>query len=531
MRLLYVAAVCFSVAGMTADPDTVLFDFESGSFRGWTIEGANPFGPAPFAASDEVRKWRSDRSFTGWQGKYMLIAGDTRSSQVPPGRILSPEFRITHPFLKFLLGGEAHPRVRVSLLVEGNEVRTAFGNNSYDLRLRGWDVSEFLDKRARIAIEDTADVPSLMRVDHFVLSSTPPPPVTTFEESRQESEALRFGELKHVFDPGPGRFVAHASVMRGLDDRWHLYAQIAPLRDRNRPEAHKTIWHATARDLFGPWSAPQAVLTADPAAGENFLWQPFAMVYDNTYWMFYVGSGVPWKGWDRNNNWRAGDFGKASTQGPYGIHLATSKDGFTWKRHSNLPLFTDSPFAFTPFVTRLKDRWVMYYASAEPADIAGKHAIVARTSPDLVQWEARRVVLLDSTNTTPWPEYSYFHSPLVFRRGEYWYILAGPTTASNQGRLQYRKLFRSQSALRWDATRDLKGIFLDGGANLVRNENGQLFLTHTSAKSGGVWIAPLVWNADWRRKPTLIDDDKPPSTSSGQPPDTEPAKELNPDKP
>jgi hypothetical protein len=491
MRFVFV--FCLWLLAGAAGPDKVLFDFESGTFQGWHVEGENPFGEKPFRAAEVVPKWRSDRNFSGWQGTYMVIAGDTRPAQVPSGKIISQRFTITHSYLKFWFGGEVHPRVRVSLVVDGQQLRTAFGNNSYDMRLRGWDVSELRGRTGRIAIENTSGVPSLMRLDHFHFSETPPPPIGAFDESRQESDVVRYGELKHVFAPEPGHYVAHASIVQGLDTKWHMYAQIGLLADQNKPENHKAIWHATASNLFGPWSKAERVLVADASAGESFLWQPFVMVHEERYWMFYVGSGVPWKGWDRNNDWRAKNFGKQSTQGPYGIHLATSVDGISWKRESNLPLFTDSPFAFTPFVVPLEHGWAMYYASAEPPSIKGKHAIVARTSSDLIQWQHRRVVLIDASENTPWPERSFFHSPVVFRRGRVWYLLAGPIDDNNQARLQYRKLFRSVDPMWWDVKKDLKGLFVDGSANLVANESATMFITHTGPHSGGVWIAPLLW--------------------------------------
>jgi hypothetical protein len=74
-----------------------------------------------------------------------------------------------------------------------------------------------------------------------------------------------------------------------------------------------------------------------------------------------------------------------------------------------------------------------------------------------------------------------------------WYLLAGPIDDNNQGRLQHRKLFRSVDPMWWDVKKDLKGLFLDGGANLIQNESGAMFVTHTGPHTGGVWIAPLLW--------------------------------------
>ena len=96
----------------------MLFDFESGTFDGWQVEGKETFGKAPFKAAAEVPQWGAHRSFTGWQGKYIVIVGDTRHGITSPGKLTSDEFTITHRYLKFLYGGEVHPRVKVYLLLD-----------------------------------------------------------------------------------------------------------------------------------------------------------------------------------------------------------------------------------------------------------------------------------------------------------------------------------------------------------------------------------------------------------------------------
>jgi len=493
----------------SAAEDKVLFDFESGTWSGWRYEGPADkptFGATPFKATGVVDKWRADRDFTGYHGDWMVIVGDTRHEGVKPGRLVSDEFEVSRPYLKFRFGAEAHPAVRICLEVDGGVVRTAYGNNSYDMRERGWDVRSLAGKKARLLIEDKADVPSLLRADYFRLSDEAPPELGIFDESEQESDILRYGEMRHLVSPPAGKFFSYAAVVRGPEGRWHLYAAQSDEADRYKPENQKTIVHATAEKLMGPWSVPSPVMTADSGQGEDFLWEPFVLVHERKFYMFYAGSGKPWKGWDKNNNWRQKDFGPGSTQGPFGIHLATSDDGVRWTRASKGPLFTDNPFAFTPFVMRHGGEWVMYYGGAEPATVMGQHAVLARTSKDLLTWGERRIVMRDVTTTTPWPEHSFFHDPFVFERGGEYYLLAGPINNDNQSRFHYRRLYRSKDPLHFDMRMDYKGIFAEGGPKLVR-EAGTDYVLHSGRYAGGVWAAPVHFrtpsNPAWAKRRIL----------------------------
>ena len=38
------------------------------------------------------------------------------------------------------------------------------------------------------------------------------------------------------------------------------------------------------------------------------------------------------------------------------------------------------------------------------------------------------------------------------------------------------------------------GLFVDGGADVVRGRDGRWYVTTTNAMTRGVWLAPLYWN-------------------------------------
>jgi hypothetical protein len=88
------------------------------------------------------------------------------------------------------------------------------------------------------------------------------------------------------------------------------------------------------------------------------------------------------------------------------------------------------------------------------------------------------------------------HSPHVFRRGDDWFLFAGPMGNRNQSRYHYRQFLCSRDPLRWETTPQeeapLRGLFVDGGARIFEAD-GQWWITHSGVYAGGVWLAPLTW--------------------------------------
>ena len=92
------------------------------------------------------------------------------------GSIVSPEFTIDRDFLDFEIAGGNHPepgpgQTVANLIVDGQVVRTATGNDSGTLNWRAWDVKDLAGKRAHIEIVDRATGGwGHVLADHFVLS-------------------------------------------------------------------------------------------------------------------------------------------------------------------------------------------------------------------------------------------------------------------------------------------------------------------------------------------------------------------------
>jgi fructan beta-fructosidase len=136
-------------------PGTVFADFEGDSYgAGWTATGT-------FAGTTPPAGTIGDQQpVGGYEGEQLVntfIDHDTGT-----GTITSPDFEISSRYINLLIGGGAHPYpgsannppTAVNLVVDGQVVRTATGQDSEQLNWTSWDVSELAGRTARIEIVD-----------------------------------------------------------------------------------------------------------------------------------------------------------------------------------------------------------------------------------------------------------------------------------------------------------------------------------------------------------------------------------------
>ncbi|MBE2181494.1 MAG: GH32 C-terminal domain-containing protein [Chthoniobacterales bacterium] len=143
-------------------PGKVYADFESvEAMDGWTAEGAAFQSPASS---------RVDR-ISGHLGRGLVRSNVSGSSYV--GRLVSPEFTITHPNINFLLaGGGKLGEVAVNLIIDGKPVRSSKPDSPEAMKWRGWNVSELVGKTATIEILDRSEERGFVAVDHIMFSDT-----------------------------------------------------------------------------------------------------------------------------------------------------------------------------------------------------------------------------------------------------------------------------------------------------------------------------------------------------------------------
>jgi hypothetical protein len=263
-------------------------------------------------------------------------------------------------------------------------------------------------------------------------------------------------------------------------ERTEFYGRVAALREEAKATGkpvfnnleERQFAHATAASLLqSPWKTEPFALVADEEKWqENVLWAPHIVYHEGLYFMFYTGGG---------------DF----DGGLFRMHLATSPDMKTWIRSESNPLFIDGYHARDPMVLNVGDEWVMYYtANSDPA--GGNHIVAYRTSPDLVNWSDRQTAFTDPTiGMGGGPT----ESPFVVRRGAYYYLFLSMRHGYIPGFYSDTGVFRSTDPFRW-SLEDQVGEIDAHAVEVIRDTDGQWYVSHCGWFQDGVYLAPLTWH-------------------------------------
>lgn len=281
------------------------------------------------------------------------------------------------------------------------------------------------------------------------------------------TDIVTTGEFVKIYDPSFGEssdwYINDHCFIYGSDNKWHMFGitHAEPLD----PADEDNFAHATA-DVFTqtPWKKQPYALTADESLGESHLWAPHVIEYQNKYYMYYCAGGP------NSQN--------------YHINLAVSKDLYNWTRHPENPMFIDGFDARDPFILKDGNRWIMYYTATDKPE-GGHHIVAARTSYNLVEWSEKTTVFTDpAEGTFGGPT----ESPTVIRRGKYYYLFIGP-------RDDYRgtSVYQSTDPFNWDIE-NIVGKINSHAAEVIRDGDGKLYVSHCGWGQGGVYLAPLYFN-------------------------------------
>ena len=88
----------------------------------------------PSAASPPKERFPNQQPVTGFKGKGLVNSyiGDDNAT----GKLISQPFTIKRNFIRFLIGGGAHPNTQIRLIVAGKVVRASSGHNEERLTAR-----------------------------------------------------------------------------------------------------------------------------------------------------------------------------------------------------------------------------------------------------------------------------------------------------------------------------------------------------------------------------------------------------------
>jgi fructan beta-fructosidase len=151
-------------------PDILFADFEGDDFGPWKATG-EAFGKGPAAGTlpDQMH-------VSGFKGNRLVNSYHNRDGTI--GTLTSPTFTIDRKYIAFLIGGGGHVgKTCVNLIVDGKVVRSSTGpsEGSEQLEDDGWDVSQWLGKRATIQAVDSATGGwGHVLLDHIVFTDTRP---------------------------------------------------------------------------------------------------------------------------------------------------------------------------------------------------------------------------------------------------------------------------------------------------------------------------------------------------------------------
>jgi len=124
--------------------------------------------------------------------------------------------------------------------------------------------------------------------------------------------------------------------------------------------------------------------------------------------------------------------------------------------------------------------------------------VACRTSDDLVHWSDRQIVYTDYHQGTG---YGPTESPFIVRRGDFYYLFIGPRpydhptdSLENWEHPGYvgTDVFRSEHRDLW-TNADFVGHIAAHAPEIVRDADGDWFVSHAGILQGGLYLTSLTW--------------------------------------
>ena len=155
--------------------DILFDDFEGDRFDAtWTCTG-DAFTQGPVPASVPL-----NYGMAGHHGRSLASSFPAEGKDKLQGKMVSAPFKITERrYIAFAIGGGKYPgKTALNLVVDGQMVRSATGNNSNTLTDVRWDVADLKGKTAVLEVVDAAAGSyGFIHVDNIRFTDTPASPV------------------------------------------------------------------------------------------------------------------------------------------------------------------------------------------------------------------------------------------------------------------------------------------------------------------------------------------------------------------
>lgn len=270
------------------------------------------------------------------------------------------------------------------------------------------------------------------------------------------------GAFARVFRPAGTRYLNDHTFARGADGRWHLYG--ITHESAGDPHAERSLLHATAPALAGPWRDEADILMA--TGREQVLWAPAVFEPAPGRWVMYFWGGTP----------------------DHRTQRADSTDLVTWVRDAR-----SAPGGRDPFLLHVGGTYYLYSVGVS----AARHGtILVTASPDLERWSPPAVALEDPERILGWGN---LESPTVVVRDDGYYLFVTRTSEANVDYARTVVFFSTDPArFAWAPVTEM----LAHAAEVVEVD-GQDYITAAgwTLMLGERWRGLSVARLGWARRP------------------------------
>lgn len=206
------------------------------------------------------------------------------------------------------------------------------------------------------------------------------------------------GDWSLLFAPSRyGRYVNDHSILRGPDERWHLFG-ITSLVKKDFSENERYFVHAASPALNVPMTEISKVCDNGVRA-----WAPAVIEHDARYYMFYGPSPTRFATSDDLGHWMENT-----------IHLSATPLDAAHRDH---------------FVLKVSDkRWLMYTTGIHRR----MSVISVYESTNLVHWTFLRYALSTTPGAPLQPPWGATESPFVLERNGFYYLFITYTDCSDE---------------------------------------------------------------------------------------------------
>jgi len=204
------------------------------------------------------------------------------------------------------------------------------------------------------------------------------------------------------------------TVFPADDHTWQL---IACVRNTTQPGSGRLLYRWSSTELVSEdWTPEGIFLSSNEELGhaEGRLQAPFHVRNHGKHYLFF------------NSN---------------GAHLLTSDDGISFEPYGNSAVFPMGRDVCILDDRENSGKWIAYYTSPEKGinPATRDHTIRARTADKLTgPWSEEAVEIPPITTPSPGYEFVYAESPLVVKRGDYYY------------RFEQLSVYCSKDPLKWE---------------------------------------------------------------------------------